>query len=151
MSPLILADKAFVQATITNFFFFLSLNCFILLPLYVENAGGTEIEIGLVMGVFNAVGILCQPLVGPWVDAFGRRPFMLVGAGLVVAAAVLATAAPSIPVLAIVRGLQGIGFSAFFVANYSYVLDLTPPERRGCARHLRRRGPRRDRRRAAHR
>src|SRR5438552_4146391 len=133
VSPLILADKAFVQATITNFFFFLSLNCFILLPLYVENAGGTEIEIGLVMGVFNAVGILCQPLVGPWVDAFGRRPFMLVGAGLVVAAAVLATAAPSIPVLAIVRGLQGIGFSAFFVANYSYVLDLTPPERRGWA------------------
>ena len=85
------------------------------------------------MGVYNAVGILCQPLVGPWVDALGRRPFMLVGAGLVTGAALLATAAPSIPMLAIVRGLQGIGFSAFFVANYSYVLDLTPPSRRGWA------------------
>ena len=133
MSPPILADKAFVRATITNFFFFFSLNCFILLPLYIEGIGGTEIEIGVVMGVYNAVGILCQPLVGPLVDAFGRRRFMLIGAGLVTLAALLATAAPSIPMLAFVRALQGVGFSAFFVANYSYVLDLTPPSRRGWA------------------
>jgi hypothetical protein len=31
VSSPILADKAFVRATITNFFFFFSLNCFILL------------------------------------------------------------------------------------------------------------------------
>src|SRR5213593_1442055 len=85
------------------------------------------------MGLYNAVGILCQPIVGPLVDAFGRRRFMLTGAGLVIAAALLATTTPSIPLLALVRALQGVGFSAFFVANYSYVLDLTPPERRGWA------------------
>jgi MFS transporter, DHA1 family, multidrug resistance protein len=67
------------------------------------------------------------------VDAFGRRRFMMTGAGLVIAAALLATTTPSIPLLALVRALQGIGFSAFFVANYSYVLDLTPPSRRGWA------------------
>jgi len=133
VSSPILADKAFIRATITNFFFFFSLNCFILLPLYIEGIGGTEVEIGIVMGVYNAVGILCQPLVGPLVDAFGRRRFMLIGAGLVTLAALLATAAPSIPMLAFVRALQGVGFSAFFVANYSYVLDLTPPSRRGWA------------------
>jgi len=133
VSSPILADKAFVRATITNFFFFFSLNCFILLPLYIEGIGGTEVEIGLVMGLYNAIGILCQPLVGPLVDAFGRRRFMLTGAGLVIAAALLATTTPSIPLLALVRALQGIGFSAFFVANYSYVLDLTPPSRRGWA------------------
>jgi MFS family permease len=133
VSPPILADKAFVRATITNFFFFFSLNCFVLLPLYIEGAGGTEIEIGIVMGLYNAVGILCQPIVGPLVDALGRRPFMLLGAGLVTASALLAAAAPSIPMLAAVRVLQGIGFSAFFVANYSYVIDLTPPARRGWA------------------
>lgn len=133
MSPPILADKAFVRATITNFFFFFSLNCFILLPLHIEGAGGTEIEIGIVMGLYNAVGILCQPIVGPLVDALGRRPFMLLGAGLVTASSLMAAAAPSIPMLAAVRVLQGIGFSAFFVANYSYVIDLTPPARRGWA------------------
>ncbi len=132
MSP-ILADNPFLRATITNFFFFFSMNGFILLPLYIHGLGGTEVEIGVVMGLYNAVGILCQPLVGPWVDALGRKPFMLVGVGLVIAAALLAAAVPSIPVLAFVRVLQGLGFSCFFVANYSYVIDLAPPARRGWA------------------
>lgn len=132
MSP-ILADNAFFRATITNFFFFFSMNGFILLPLYVHSLGGTEVEIGLVMGLYNAIGILCQPLVGPWIDAVGRKPFMLVGVGLVIVAALLAAAVPSIPVLALVRVLQGLGFSCFFVANYSYVIDLVPPARRGWA------------------
>jgi len=131
--PPILADKAFIRATITNFFFFFGLNCFILLPLYIEGAGGTPIEIGLVMGLYNAMGILCQPLVGPLVDAVGRRPFMLAGTALAAVAALFATLTPSIPVLAGVRALQGIAFSAFFVANYSYVIDLTPPAHRGWA------------------
>src|SRR5438552_1096439 len=58
---------------------------------------------------------------------------MLIGAGLVTLARSLAAAAPSIPMLALVRALQGVGFSAFFVANYSYVLDLSPRWRRGWA------------------
>lgn len=129
----ILADNPFLRATVTNFFFFFGMNGFILLPLYVTSLGGTEVEVGLVMGLYNAVGIVCQPLVGPWVDALGRRPFMLAGVGLALAAALLAVAAPSVPLLALVRVLQGLGFSCFFVANYSYVIDLVPPARRGWA------------------
>lgn len=132
MSP-ILADNAFFRATITNFFFFFSMNGFILLPLYIHGLGGTAVDIGVVMGLFNAVGILCQPVVGPWIDALGRKPFMLAGVGLVIAAALLAAAVPSIPALVLVRVLQGLGFSCFFVANYSYVIDLVLPARRGWA------------------
>lgn len=132
MSP-ILADNAFFRATITNFFFFFSMSGFILLPLHVHGLGGTEVEIGVVMGLYNAVGILCQPVVGPWIDALGRKPFMLAGVGFVIVAALLAAAVPSIAVLALVRALQGLGFSCFFVANYSYVIDLVPPTRRGRA------------------
>jgi MFS family permease len=132
VSP-ILADNAFFRATMTNFFFFFSMNGFILLPLYIHGLGGTAVDIGVVMGLFNAVGILCQPVVGPWIDALGRKPFMLAGVGLVIAAALLAAAVPSIPALVLVRVLQGLGFSCFFVANYSYVIDLVPPARRGWA------------------
>ena len=117
----------------TNFFFFLSMNGFILLPLYIAALGGTEVEIGLVMGLYNAVGIVCQPLIGPWTDAAGRKPFMLVGIALVILAALLSTVATSIPLLAFVRALQGLGFSCFFVSNYSFVIDLVPPARRGWA------------------
>jgi MFS family permease len=129
----ILAGNPFLRATLTNFFFFLSTNVFILLPLYIQRLGGTDVEIGLIMGLYNAVGIFSQPLVGPWVDAVGRRPFMLVGVGFTLAGALIALAAESIALLAVVRLLQGLGFSCFFVANYAYVIDLVPPARRGWA------------------
>jgi MFS family permease len=129
----ILAHHAFLRATVTNFFFFASLNGFVLLPLHIDNLGGTEVEIGLVMGLYSAVGIVTQPLLGPWSDAFGRRPFMMLGVGLVLLSALMALVAGGIGWLALVRALQGLGFSAFFVANFSYVIDLVPPAERGWA------------------
>src|SRR5438270_130448 len=97
------------------------MNGFILLPLHITSLGGTEVEVGVIMGLYNAIGIVCQPLVGPWVDALGRRPFMLLGVGLALVAALLAAAVPEIGVLALVRVLQWLAFSCFFGANYSYV------------------------------
>lgn len=117
----------------TNFFLFFGLNGFVLLPLYIHELGGTEVEIGLVMGLSSAVGIVCQPLLGPWMDVIGRRPFMLVGVGLNLLAALGAAAVPAIWSLAIVRVLQGVGLSAFFVAAFSHVVDIVPPARRGWA------------------
>jgi len=131
--PPILTQQAFLGATLTNFFFFASLNCFFLLPLYIQQLGGTEVAVGTVMGIYSAVGILCQPLIGPWIDAIGRRPFMIVGCVLVVLSSLLAVVATAVPMLAAVRAMQGLGFSTFFVANYSYVIDLVPVERRGWA------------------
>jgi MFS family permease len=116
-----------------NFFFFTSLNGFVLLPLYIARLGGTEVEIGLVMACYSALGIVCQPLVGPWVDAVGRRPFLLLGVALLVVSAAVALSSPSIPGLAVTRALQGVAFSVFFVANFSHVLDLVPPAQRGWA------------------
>jgi len=124
---------AFVHAAVTNFFFIASLSCFILLPLYIHEVGGTEVEVGLIMGIYHVAGIVCQPLVGVWVDRLGRRPFMLVGAWLVALSALAFLASSSSLVFAFLRVIQGIGFSAFFVANYTLVVDLAPAERRGWA------------------
>ena len=129
----ILAPTPFVRATVTNLVFFLGLNGFVLLPLYIQQLGGSEIEIGMVMGLYSGVGIVCQPLIGPWVDVIGRRPFMLAGIGVTVAAAMLAGFPGGVPVLAVVRALQGLGFSMFFVASFSYVVDIVPPAERGWA------------------
>ena len=129
----IFAHNAFVRATLTNFFFSLSLNGYVLLPLHVHALGGTEVAIGLVMGVYSAVGIVCQPLVGPWVDALGRRLFMVSGTALVLGASLLPIAFDSIGVFALVRGLHGVGFSVYFVAMFSYVVDLVPAAQRGWA------------------
>jgi MFS family permease len=129
----ILAHRAFVRATLTNFFFSLSLNGYVLLPLHIHDLGGTEIAIGIVMGLFSAVGIVCQPLVGPWVDAVGRRAFMVAGTAIVLTASLLPIVFDSIGVFGLVRALHGIGFAVYFVAMFSYVVDLVPAAQRGWA------------------
>ncbi len=123
----------FFRVTSLNFFFFAGLNAYVLLPLYIHRLGGTEAQIGLVMGAYNAAGIFCQPLVGAWVDRLGRRPFLLLGASLVALSTIGFNLSASVLVFAALRALQGIGFSAFFVANYTVVVDLVPPQRRGWA------------------
>lgn len=133
MPPPILSRGPFVRATVTNFFVTASLNAFVLLPLRIHELGGTDVEVGIVMGVYSAVGIVAQPLVGPWVDALGRRPFMLIGVGLALVGALLALVGSSIAMLGFVRALQGVGFSLFFVASFAYVLDLVPSAQRGWA------------------
>ena len=127
------SPSPFVRATVTNFFFFLSMNGFVLLPLYIQQLGGSAVEIGIVMGLYSAVGIVCQPLIGPWVDVIGRRPFMLAGVVLNLASSLLAVLPGGVPLLALVRAVQGIAFSMFFVASFSYVIDIIPPARRGWA------------------
>ncbi len=123
----------FARAMVTSFLFFGSLNGFVLLPLYIARLGGTEAEIGLVQGMYSSAGILCQPLVGLWVDRVGRRFFMLVGVTILTASSAAFIVSGSVPLLGVLRALQGVAFSAFFVANYIHVVDLVPVARRGWA------------------
>lgn len=86
------------------------------------------------MGAYSGTAILCQPLVGLWVDRAGRRPFVLAGGGLAVLAALGFAAAPTaLGLFPLLRVVQGLAYSAYFVANFTLVVDLVPPGRRGQA------------------
>jgi MFS family permease len=129
----ILVSGPFARTMLTNFFFFGSLNGFVLLPLYIHHLGGNEATIGLIQGMYSAAGIVCQPLVGASIDRMGRRFFMLLGATVLTVSCAAFVLTSSIPMLGVLRAMQGVGFSAFFVANYIHVVDLVPHERRGWA------------------
>lgn len=125
---------AFLTAAVGNFLFFTNLAAFFLLPLYLQRLGATDIQLGLVMGLYSGTAIFCQPLVGLWVDRAGRRPFMLGGAALAAAVAVIFAIAPaSLPLFAVLRIFQGMAFAMYFIANFTLVVDLVPAERRGQA------------------
>ncbi|MCI0547329.1 MAG: MFS transporter [Candidatus Rokubacteria bacterium] len=123
----------FARATLTNFFFFFSLNGFVLLPIYVKTLGGDEADIGMIQAMYSAAGIICQPLIGQWVDRLGRRFFMVLGAACLAISGAVFTLSASVVLFAILRALHGVAFSAFFVANYVHIVDLAPVERRGWA------------------
>jgi MFS family permease len=128
-----LSHGPFARIMLTNFFFFGSLNGFLLLPLYIQRLGGDEADIGLVQGLYSAAGIICQPVVGALIDYLGRRFFMRLGTVLLTLSCALFVVSSPLPLLGTLRVLQGVAFSAFFVANYVHVVEMVPMERRGWA------------------
>src|SRR5262245_1015257 len=134
MSASAILTRAFLTAAVANFLFFTGLASFVLLPLHVRELGATEAQIGLIMGCYSGTAIFVQPLVGAWVDRGGPRRFLVSGAILTAAAALAFAAIPdALRFFPLLRALQGAAFSVFFIANFTVVVDLVPPDRRGQA------------------
>ncbi|MCF6443284.1 multidrug effflux MFS transporter [Nereida sp. MMG025] len=74
----------------------------------------TSFVLGLGLGTF---------LVGPLSDRFGRKPVILVGAGVYIAAGGAAMFAPSLDILLAARILQGLGASAPRIVALAIVRD----------------------------
>ena len=123
-----------MTAAVANFLFFTGLAGFVLLPLHLRRLGTTDGQLGLIMACFSATAIVVQPVVGAWVDRGGRRAFLVTGAVLTSGVALLFAAAPdALGLFPLLRALQGAAFSVFFIANFTVVVDLVPPNRRGQA------------------
>jgi MFS family permease len=72
-------------------------------------------------------------VVGALIDYLGRRFFMRLGTLILVGSCALYLVSGPLPLLGVLRALQGVAFSAFFVSNYVHVVEMVPPERRGWA------------------
>lgn len=106
-------------------------------PRYVAGPlGGGHIAVGVVVGAFSVSAFFLRPWVGGLGDRHGRRPLMVLGAGLF-AVSVLGYSTSSGPAtLAALRLLTGAGEAFFFVGAVTAFTDLAPPERRGEAMSL---------------
>ena len=123
-----------MTAAVANFLFFTGLAGFVLLPLHLRRLGATDGQLGLIMACYSATAIVVQPVVGAWVDRGGRRAFLVTGAVLTSGVALLFAAAPdTLGLFPLLRALQGVAFSVFFIANFTVVVDLVPPDRRSQA------------------
>jgi MFS family permease len=126
-----LYTKPFLLAAGANFLFFSNLNVFTLLPLYIQQLGGREGQIGSIMAMYSVAALGCQPAAGPLVDRFGRSIFLLLGASLVTGVSVtfLFTGALGWHFY-LLRFLQGVAFAAFMTSNLTLLADLAPASRR---------------------
>ncbi len=109
--------------------FFFGVTMFLLLPVHLRALGADELEIGLVMGCGGLGSALGFPLCGVLGDRHGRRPFLLGGYALMAACALAFLATRSLPLLGVLRFVQGIGFAAGLVAGMAMVADLAPEGR----------------------
>ena len=101
------------------------------LPLYVQSVGGTQQQIGLVMGAF-AIGLLAsRRTLGSWADRRSRKQVLFVGTVVCTIAPLGYLSIESIPLLLMLRAFHGISIAAFTTAYSALVADIAPPQRRG--------------------
>lgn len=106
---------------------------FLMLPAYLEVHGLKRWEIGLADGSFWFVSCFIQPWLGPRLDRYGRRLYLLSGTIIMAVMASLYVLMPPDEVLPILclRALQGVGFAIYLTASWTWVADHSPPERMG--------------------
>lgn len=126
-----LYTKPFILAAVANFLFFSNLNAYTLLPLYIQQLGGREGQIGTIMAMYSVAAILCQLGTGPLIDRFGRKPFILLGAILAIGVSVTFVFSARLGWhFYLLRFLQGAAFAAFMTSNLTLLADLAPAGRR---------------------
>jgi DHA1 family bicyclomycin/chloramphenicol resistance-like MFS transporter len=101
------------------------------LNIFMPSMPGLQREFGVSYGVVQLTLTLyligmaaCQLVYGPISDRVGRRPMLLAGMALFVAASVMAALAPSIHVLIAARLLQAVGGAAGIVLARAMVRDV---------------------------
>jgi len=123
--------RTFLVTALANLLFFLSLNGFNLLPLYIKHLHGTEAQIGFIMGMYSLASILFQPLAGVVTDRAGTKRFLYLGAAICMAATAGFLIFDGLnTVFPLLRLLHGVGFSFYFTANFIIIAEIAPPSRR---------------------
>lgn len=126
-----LFNRDFVLITISSFLFFFNFHSFILLPIRIEELGGSESTIGFIMGAASMATILTTPSVGILIDRLGKKWFLAAG-GLLMSLTTLPFAYIDalnflFPVL---RILHGAALSLGFVSAGTLIVDVSSPYRR---------------------
>ena len=91
---------------------------------------GRDISIAQMTVSLYMVGIACsQIIMGPLSDRFGRRPVLLAGLGMMVAASAACIFAETLPQLIVARFLQALGGATGMVVSRAIIRDLYSRER----------------------
>jgi MFS family permease len=77
-----LYSPSFIAFGFANFFTVSSFGIFFLLPLFLKSRGGSESDIGVVMGVFSLAAVLCRPWISEMIDRFGLSLFFLTASAI---------------------------------------------------------------------
>ena len=110
----------------TSFYFLL-----VTLPIYILKLGGSESEIGLIIGVFTISAVVLRPFIGRELDSRGRKKILLAGSLVFLLSMLLYNYTTSVTSLLLLRVFHGLGWGAATTAGSTLIADIAPPSRRG--------------------
>ncbi len=100
------------------------------MPQIAAELGGLDLY-SWVFSAFLLTQTAMTVVFGKLADLYGRKPVILAGIGIFIAASVLAGAAWSMPSMIVFRLLQGVGAGAIQPVGMTIVADLYPAHERG--------------------
>ncbi len=123
-----------LNITLINLVFFSGyLFFFPTLPFFIDELGGRESEIGLLIGISSLTSLACRPFVGYFVDRNGRKPVLVIGLFIFIINCLLHNFATSPAAVLPLRLLTGASLAAVITAATTFIADMAPPDKRGSA------------------
>ena len=119
---------AFLAQLASSFIFFILIPT---LPIYLTGLGSTEIETGILLGVFFFCSLICRPFVGRALSRTPEKRFMIVGTSLYILASMAYLFSPPFWPFFIVRVLHGIGFGFFHTSSFTFIGNTASKAHRG--------------------
>ncbi|CAA9555000.1 MAG: Uncharacterized MFS-type transporter [uncultured Thermomicrobiales bacterium] len=101
------------------------------LPYYANGLGASVALIGFVVAAAGIGTLVADVPAGALLGRVGRRPAMLLGAGLVALSTFTASFFPSIVALILLRLLAGVGTALWGLSRHAYITDVVTPSQRG--------------------
>lgn len=109
---------------------------FPVLPFYIRMLGLSELQAGVLLGIYAGIGVVVAPLWGRFSERYGRKPAMLVGLAGFSGGFLLFGLGDTFGQLLAARCLGGLFAAAALPAIFAYAADVTEPERRSAAMGL---------------
>ena len=123
-------DFAFIW--LANFFIFLGFQMTLpTIPIFVNELGGSDQLIGIIVGIFTFSALLFRPYAGHALENKGRGIVYLFGLALFVVSVGSFGFITGMSLLIVLRIIQGIGWGFSTTASGTIATDLIPPKRRG--------------------
>lgn len=101
------------------------------LPIYGKSVGASALQIGMFFSAFSLMIVLLRPLVGAWLDRWGRRPFFLAGMAGYSLTMLLFAASSSAAGVILARSVQGIASACLWLSAQAMTADVVVEQRRG--------------------
>lgn len=128
-----LVTPAFIALAVATLAFFIAAGIVLpIAPVFAREAlGADRLGVGVVIASFSIASLVMRPVVGWASDRFGRRPLLIGGALLNVAALALHLVATDLVLFLVARSLLGVAEGFYLVAAIAAGSDLAPEQRRG--------------------
>ncbi|MDM5186159.1 MFS transporter [Bacillus sp. DX4.1] len=124
--------KNYIMLTITALLLFSGFYLLMpTLPIFIKQLGGSESQVGFIIGVFTISAVILRPIIGGLMDRYGRRLFIISGLLFFAITMYFYDWVTGVIFLVVLRILHGISWAIATTSIGTAVTDVIPQSRRG--------------------